>query len=656
MSTIRQSSILDQANTAAHHITLPWIRSVFRELCYQVWKDHWKVDHVVTEEGDSGSNTHCRLHMTVEMIAQAQAICQRVAAKWSQRVQATGHVEVARWILGVCQREMSTFFAEDDEEDVEDLALLSPVAAHTQEDAEEDEEEDEVDQELLQARKESLKHLGTLTTLRALELPLGEALTQAQQEQYVIDQLDEMGHSGKTDWPYDWEEIQEATRRMQEKAKKMYGHVSSEHGEVLKLKLVPKSSVQQPVKEKEDGDNNTPQQETNGDNGQDPQPYRYPNKDDGSKWTELMVAKYKQRGHFLKRKAQEKLIAKASKKKKTKTGPVVPPMDPPRPPNAMDETGIPWNHQVREELVDPALDACLHPPEDDESSSADAIPHTLLGAIKTLGHVHHFHQFPLDHVDQVHTMTDRAQKVKFTRSAVERTGVHQMEKVVTANKVRSKIKTTLKANGQASDLERWWDLDLGECLLDLQEEEDGDGRKLYAFASLEIALRDEDERTCSREFNGEQLRFGDRDQDVPAEHEQVEIVEESRSPGLMSMQQQGHRMVEDTTANTMPVLQQVQNSRGTPGVGTEGDKQNENGEGLEMISLPVEQEQNKSMEESKPTGSMLPQQCRCMIGDTTSNTMPALEQFQDMREAARTETEGGDKQNKNDEELNMVAI
>lgn len=637
-------------------MTLPWIRSVFRELCYQLWKENWKVEHVATgeEEGDGG--THCRLHMTVEMIAQAQTICQRVAAKWSQRMQAAGHVEVARWILGVCQREMGTFFAEDDEEEVENLPLPSPTTEQPQEEEEEDEEDDEVDQELLQARKESLKHLGTLAALRALELPLGEGLTQAQQEQYVIDQLDEMGHSGKTNWPYDWEEIQEATRRMQENAKKMYCHVSAEHGEVLKLKLVPKSSVQHPAEDKEDDkhNNNPEQQETNGDNSQGPQ--IYPNKDDGSKWTELLVAKYKQRGHFLKRKARENLIARASKKKKTKAEPVVPPMDPPRPPNPIDETRIAWNQKLREELADPALDDCLHPPEDEDSSSADAIPHTLLGALKILGHVHHFHQFPLDHVDQVLTMTDRAKKVKFTKSAAERTGVHQMEKVVTANKVRSKIKNTLKANGQTLDLERWWDLDLGECLLDLQGEEDGDGRKLYAFASLEIALTDEDEKTCSKENNGGQPHFGH--EEVLVEQEQSETVEESQSPDPL-LPQQDHGIIGDTTTNTMPALEQFQNKEGMERTETEterGDKQNETGEGFEMTIVPVEPGQHQPVEESQSPDWTLPPQGQGVIVGMMANTMSPLEHRRNMEHTAGTGTDVGDEQKENDERTNMVAI
>ena len=42
--------LLEQAHDAAHYMTLQWIRSTFREICYQLWKDHWKVEHVVVAD------------------------------------------------------------------------------------------------------------------------------------------------------------------------------------------------------------------------------------------------------------------------------------------------------------------------------------------------------------------------------------------------------------------------------------------------------------------------------------------------------------------------------------------------------------------------------------------------------------------------------
>lgn len=139
-NAMNDPQLLQDARDAAQHMVVKWIRSVFRELSYQLLKDLWKVEHVdknddsaeKEEEGEKETtatttpSTVCRLHITTDMLDQVQYKCQQVANRWCQKLRTQGHYETTDWIQHVVVQEgPSVFFTPEND----DTPLLREAVA-----------------------------------------------------------------------------------------------------------------------------------------------------------------------------------------------------------------------------------------------------------------------------------------------------------------------------------------------------------------------------------------------------------------------------------------------------------------------------------------------------------------------------------------------
>ena len=330
-------------------------------------------------------------------------------------------------------------------------------------------------------------------------------------EQYVLDQLNAMGMAGKTHWPFDWDIVKNAASKIPER---LHFKQTSEYKKNFQLELVPKSELENQNKDENTTNANNADSDdetllvtnihrastTSVDHPEMPPPPATKQTSSAAREAERMLLSY-QRSRQMATKSSD---GRDTPWKKQKLDDLEFINDVPRPPATnVDGFDIHWAaDKVSEEISCPELDACLHP----EQPLAAAVPHTLLGALKTAGHIHHTMQMPEDFRKRdIEDMDDRQHKRKFQTSFRERLGPHQIEKDPKEHKVRTKIKRTLALKVNKNDtansttespVERWWDLDLGECVLDLETGEeisDGSGarsRRLFAFSTLEIILLD----------------------------------------------------------------------------------------------------------------------------------------------------------------------
>jgi len=658
--------LMEDAHHAAEYMSKKWIRSVFRELCYQLWKDTWKVEHIESNDNDDDNNDDqeqaenstqqqqqqqqiCRLHLTADMITQAQAKCQTVANHWCKGLQTMGHGDVADWIQYVVQQEGPvSFFVNEDEiddendEDYNDKTNDTMKSSSRKERAPAATEDENVaspkdqngqrqtdDASIFTAstthsnsgtpgKEPSLLPKATtcaLTTLRQLKLPESmdgdgeEEMTLQQRQQYVIDQLDALGRShtnneeeedggvdignARTYWPFDWETVDQTFQAYAQRQQSTNSQSSTHHNlSNYQVQLVPKQALATTttdtaaISNNGDGqdqslstEQNTADSENRGDsdendsnNNQEEQTAAQVTQVQGtttssSEWTDEMLVNFRRKGPWRNSKLASTFASDPDSNDpfpgttghNHKRRKLTDACGSPRPAFSQGHVQIPWDKTVSEEISSPSLDRYLHPEEkhddtkrDDDDISKDksnesenedennSTPHTLLGAVKPLGHVHFAMQIPVDFPNVLEEDLPAGHIWRRYRYAQnERLGSHRIEKDERGLKVRSNVKRTLqsivpKSNKEAKakasevnavvdgddDYYHWLDFDLGECLLDLQVRGGNDGndvddtdadeeqsrskgergvkrsvpaRRLYAFSSLEVTLLDEDE-------------------------------------------------------------------------------------------------------------------------------------------------------------------
>ncbi|CAB9505544.1 expressed unknown protein [Seminavis robusta] len=507
------TTLLSEAHTAARQQAKQWIRSVFQEVHGALWRDQWKVEDISCDNNNDDSKT-TRIHITEDMMVASQRICRRVALQWCQRVEAQGHFEFAKWIRDVLEKEQDTFFVadndndEDDEQNVEEQetqtvmdqeeestlkeAPPSPSVAEQQQD---EQQEGETNVPVQPQHDPSFPlFLNPLGALNKLQLPqLGD-------EQQVIDEIDAMGIADKTYWPFDWDMIQESAQNI---PTLMYKHNPNNK---LNLKLVPKNTTT-------DTSTNTADTTTTDTNENEPDNPTMPPPQPGatavSSTEQTIIAQQRKGYHFVafqrKRAAAQAKASDAHNSNKRPKLTTLLPDDEPRLPTLFEQVDIPWNEQVAQQMKDtyPELDHLVHSPTTDDNAAT-----LLLGALKPLGHVHNAIQVNVESPDWEH-FSERKQRRKFIVAVRERLGQNQFEKVPKPHRVQSKIRRTIQlleqqhTDNDNSKTRDCVDFDMGECLLDLQQHDDGDRRALYAFSSLEVCLLDEDAEHAHNNQRGE---------------------------------------------------------------------------------------------------------------------------------------------------------
>jgi hypothetical protein len=123
----------------------------------------------------------------------------------------------------------------------------------------------------------------------------------------------------------------------------------------------------------------------------------------------------------------------------------------------------------------------IHHPEEESAIEL----HSVLGALKDVGS---FHQY-LQHRkrEDLEEMSDKKKRREERKCRKQRLFPHEMEKEDRESKrAVTKVMRTIDSSNQ-----HWMELDMGECLMEVVDP-DSNQKKLCAFSSLEMALKDED--------------------------------------------------------------------------------------------------------------------------------------------------------------------
>jgi len=255
--------------------------------------------------------------------------------------------------------------------------------------------------------------------------------------QDVVDALDRLGRERFTDWPYDWNMIQKAADQI---PWRLYNRATDD----TEVTLIPKAVWEQQQQQQETGEQKQTEQ-------------------DAKKWVLNRKRKSTTRER-LPSKQQKTLIQE----------------DIPR--SAMSGDGTcQWSMaEIEKEFTErdrKQLDSYLHSPSNETTSM-------VLGALRDAGQFHYWNQRPIDQEDD--TGKSAKKLLRNQRRAIrERLGDHREDKDDEDRRV-SRLIQTVDTSGL-----HWYDFDLGDCLLELNDPDTGN-RRFYAFGSLEVMGLDED--------------------------------------------------------------------------------------------------------------------------------------------------------------------
>jgi len=262
--------------------------------------------------------------------------------------------------------------------------------------------------------------------------------------------LDTMGRQGETMWPNDWSLVQDAAKEIPHRL-----HLDGGKKPKVEYEIVPKSILKSPKGEDDDEEND--------------------------KAAEIVS---RTSGHVTfhlerkKRKAQEGEAGRATQKPRRKEEH----KEKPREPSTMEAETV-WDWEVTKMTVEDKgqLEAKYIHPDNKPTPN-----HILLGAIKHLGRSHFFLQNEVTEDESDETKRKRALRKAFK----ERLGPLQMMR---DERDANKLLTKMRRAYHSSDQQIWSECDLGECMLEIESKDSNSDKKLFAFSSIELSLRDEDD-------------------------------------------------------------------------------------------------------------------------------------------------------------------
>lgn len=448
-----QDSFLDQAELAAKHSVCEWILKTLNEVFLQALPQAWTVlpNHKIELPA-------ARLEDCVDAV-------ERVALLWCEKLRDAEYVSVAEWVQEVFLKGKNTLWVEL--ENVTKPAEGQEVDCNRDETAEStgDPNQDPTtkDSHMGSSEEDSVKI--PYCELRKLgQKPLGKPPLSSKD---ALKHLKEMGRRGESYWPLEYKLVDNAAEAIPKRLR-------CEKSGPAPYQVIPKS-----VWEKKRQAQQSDAEETKEDLVEDQRVPTQAQTTDASQ--DLLSAVLERRRKNFGR-ASGSAAHQLGRKRARPTE------------NSRPASDISVSvHTVNEELSaceKQSLDSLLHDEENDTSGDQTQ-PFALFGALKQVGDIHH----KLQENDPVQPDQSEKQARRQQRAFIqERLNPHRIEKNNDPQRYRSKI---LKTEDWHDDSKKHFDLDLGWSLMEVRS---GQNKRLCAFSSIEIALRDNednDDRTTT---------------------------------------------------------------------------------------------------------------------------------------------------------------
>lgn len=449
--------LFQEAAKAAESQYSAWIRSTLREVAVQAIKKSLTVNH-----------DRNQLILSEVAWIQVEAMCKKVASRWSEKLEQIGHKAVAARIREIVEQEGPSLFAPDTSSSSSTATAASSEQSLTLPAT------DSASAPLLPNPATSitaysrLRQLGRRNVLAASRQPVLSADKAARY-------LQQAGHQNLTDWPYDWKIIDEAVAQV---PARLHNRTTVD----ADVTLIPKS-VWERQQAQQQGESCVTQ--------------------DATKW--LLNRKRKSAGRERLKPRRRPIDESASERQRLERIK----QDLPRPPSrgdgtaqlAMQDIRTNWSQSERQQL-----DSYLHDTVGDES---DPAPSVILGALSDVGRFHHWKQKEVDQDGDNNNDNDNDNDSNYTEkkrrrlqhdAVKERLGDHQEETSDFLAGRRQRVSRVMRTCTTDHDKSSCFDFDLSDSWLEGSDPVTGD-KMLYAFSSLEVMVLDQDDNDGEDQIN-----------------------------------------------------------------------------------------------------------------------------------------------------------
>lgn len=436
--------LLREANSSARTIVRKWIQQVFLETATQVLLRNCSVVLEDERRKEGSHNVVPHLTVTEEILEKCNRTCRRLGSLWTMKLIQSDQKEVADWVQEVVEKGCFWEAAETH------CGFRGATTGFT------DEENDP--QEKCQTLQSTLNQPSTgVQEERHHEPSLSiTKLRQIGNKGNIkdwIDTLDTMGLQGETMWLNDWCLIQDAAKDIPHRLHLDGGGTKPK----IEYEIVPKSILKSPKGEEDDAEND--------------------------KAAEIVSRTSGHVTFHLERKKRKALEGGEESRASQKTKRHEAPVERAREASKLEAETV-WDWERTKMTVEDKgqLEAKYVHPEN------KPIPNNiLLGAIKHLGRMHSFLQNDMTEDESEDTKRTRA----LARKAVkERLGPLQMIK---DERDSNKLLTKMRRAYHNNDQQNWLECDLGECMLEIETKGSNGQKRLFAFSSIELSLKDEDD-------------------------------------------------------------------------------------------------------------------------------------------------------------------
>ena len=376
-------------------------------------------------------NIHVRI--TEEMLAICNRTCRRLGTIWTTKLIHAGQSEVASWVEEVT--EIGQFW--EGAEPIFREGQGNKAVTESRPDETKASRQSPSTMEV-QSRKFDFLHSLAITKLKRIgnEGDIAD----------WIRTLDEMGVKGKTMWPFDWSLIEVAARGI---PRRLHLDGGKEKKPKIEYEVIPKSILKN-HKEREECDDD--------------------------KAAEIVARTSSHVTFHLekkKRKAQEAINGKSIEcyRQEEESAEIA------RCPSTMNANSL-WDWESAKATIENKEELAnifIHP---DQKPVANQI---LLGAMKHLGRCH----LSVQNEGDEHVSDEAKGKRALRKAFKERLGPLQM---IRDERDTNKLLTKMRRAFHYRDRQIWFELDLGECMLEVETH---GNRKIYAFSTIELSLKDE---------------------------------------------------------------------------------------------------------------------------------------------------------------------
>jgi hypothetical protein len=492
MNEILPNPLLEEAEQAAKEMACEWIRKTLHEVFLQALQQTWKVRR-------GADSSTMRVELNTDDYADCHDFVNQVALAWREKLQQSKHEQVALWVDQVLESSRDSLWTKPQQGTTRRSPSIPARASQPTVDLNNSEDNPEAISETTTPTNQSTNKSNDFlqipyTKLRALgqKQRLGSEYLPPEQ---AIELVQKMGRSGQTYWPLDWNLIDQTAAKIPKKLYSENKKISTNDYQVIPKSLWEKQQQQLRQEETTEPDDSNESSQNESSASQAASLVI----DDSSKAVEwsrsgALTLMLDRKRRILVKDTSKKEIRGGVKRAKVKLQEEISRLPSDFGGRRYHPMEITAELSYKERKY---LEEYIHK-EEDSTPHIDP-PQVVFGALKKVGHLHHSRQLEYDNQLQNYrgdeALTDRQVRMRLRKGIKERLGFHQLEKNHDPRTYKSKV---LRTCDRRDETQKHLDLDLGNCVVELPV---GDKKRLFAFSSLEVKLRDEDATSIHGEDN-----------------------------------------------------------------------------------------------------------------------------------------------------------